>query len=518
MSVKIIVHSLDEKKQLEDQRIQNVFHIPLGVLDFHDEEKSDCRNKLGISGNPVIASFGFLRPHKGVLEAIDAVSILKDQYPNIKFLGVNALYPSEDSEQYYKLCEERINDLKLNDNVVLLTSFFEMDQIIHYLHASDLIVLPYHDSKEGSSAAANMAIASKRPLVISNSGIFSAIKSVSYLMENIDPPTISSELQKLLSNPELLDKMKNKVVNYVNENSYIKIADKYTNILFGKRKMDYESILQRVYESFLESGDVAIDVGAHVGRHTIPIAKKISSDGRVYAVEPLPMGQKSLQNLLNSGFQNLSANIKLYPYALSDYEEESEFTFVVNNPGYSGLKEREFDNNAKLKKIKVPVKKLDNVFSDLNALRYIKIDAEGGEFNIMKGGINTIKRFRPVVTFEFGASSYAAYSVIPEQVFLFWRELNYDVFDILGNKLENENIFAQSSIDQNVWVYIAIPVENKTITENFLRGAHKYLTPHLINNYSKQEGLSDDLMTTNIQISMKDLITFIADQLQFSQS
>jgi len=108
-----------------------------------------------------------------------------------------------------------------------------MDQIIHYLHASDVIVLPYHDSKEGSSAAANTAIAAKRPLIISKSGIFSEIKHVSHVMDNTNPPIIASELQNLLSRPELLGEMKNKVVNYVNENSYTKIADKYVDLILG---------------------------------------------------------------------------------------------------------------------------------------------------------------------------------------------------------------------------------------------------------------------------------------------
>ncbi len=233
LGVKIIVHTLAEKAQLEDQEVQNVFHIPLGVLDFPDEEKAHNRNKFEISGNPVIGSFGFLRPHKGVLEAIEAVSILRDRYPNIKFLGVNALYPSADSEQYHRTCLERISELQLNDNVILFTSFLEMDQIIHYLHASDVIVLPYHDSKEGSSAAANTAIAAKRPLIISKSGIFSEIKHVSHVMDNTNPPIIASELQNLLSRPELLGEMKNKVVNYVNENSYTKIADKYVDLILG---------------------------------------------------------------------------------------------------------------------------------------------------------------------------------------------------------------------------------------------------------------------------------------------
>ncbi len=232
--------------------------------------------------------------------------------------------------------------------------------------------------------------------------------------------------------------------------------------------MDYESILQKVYESILESGDVAIDVGAHVGRHTIPIAKKIIPNGRVYAIEPLPMCQNRLLNLINADSQLLSEIVTLYPYALSDYEGISDFTIVKDDLGYSGLKERKLDNKSRLEKSRVFTKKLDNLFPDINDLKYIKIDAEGGEFNILKGGINTIRKFRPVVTFEFGASSYAAYSVIPEHVFVFWDELNYKIYDILGNLLDSENVFAQSSINQNVWDYIALPAENISATDKIL--------------------------------------------------
>jgi len=235
LGLKMFVHNSEEETWMKDQGIHNVFHIPLGVLNFPDEEKNDCRNKYGISGNPVIGSFGYLRPHKGIIEAIEAISLLKNHYPNIKFLGVNALYPSEDSEKYLRNCHKRIDELELNENVTLFTSFLEMKHIIHYLHACDVIVLHYHDSKEGSSAAANTAISARRPLIISKSGIFNEIKNVGYILENIDPPSIAAEIQSLLSKPKVLAKMKTKVVNYMNENSYMKSAEKYVELIIGDK-------------------------------------------------------------------------------------------------------------------------------------------------------------------------------------------------------------------------------------------------------------------------------------------
>lgn len=467
MSKKLVVHSLEDKLNLIKQGINRVYHIPIGVLDFPDEDKNECRSQLGITGDPIIGSFGFIRPHKGLLEAIEAINILKEKYPDVKLLCINALYPSQDSQIYYKTCIDRINELNLHNHIILKTSFIEMDEIIHYLHTCDVIVLPYHDSKEGSSAAGNTVISAKRPLIISPSGIFSSIRDVSYQIENINPSIIALGIQNILQSPKILIELKNKVDNYINENSYSKIADKYVDLIF-RDELDYEIMVQKVYESILEDGDNVIDVGAHIGRHTIPIAKKIAPNGKVFAIEPLPMCQDSLHDTINLNFRDLESLIVVYPYALGDFDGESDFTIVLDDLGYSGLKERNHAVISRLKHIKVPVRKIDNLFSDLTDLKYVKIDAEGGEYNILKGGINTIKKFRPVITFEFGENSYAAYSVIPEQVFGFWQEINYKIYDILGNLLDDETAFSQSSITQQVWDYIAIPAENRVAIEKIL--------------------------------------------------
>lgn len=233
--------------------------------------------------------------------------------------------------------------------------------------------------------------------------------------------------------------------------------------------MDFELVVQRVYESVLESGDIAIDVGAHIGRHTFPMARKVIPNGKVFAFEPLPICQNRLLDALQTNSQDLRRIVSLYPIALGDDEGTSEFVIVMDDLGYSGLRERKLDHRSRVEKIKVSVRKLDNVLHDIGALKYIKIDAEGGEYNILKGAANTILKFRPTVTFEFGASSYSAYCVIPEEVFAFWHKLEYKVYDVTGNLLETEASFAQSSINQYVWDYIALPNEDLFTTNKILQ-------------------------------------------------
>lgn len=125
--------------------------------------------------------------------------------------------------------------------------------------------------------------------------------------------------------------------------------------------MDYEILVQKVYETILESGDNAIDVGAHVGRHTFPITNKIAPIGKVFAFEPLPMCLRQLSKSIAKKYYSLKEIISLYPFALSDYEAEAEFIVAVDALGHSCFKERKYDYETRTDKIRVNVRKLDNI-------------------------------------------------------------------------------------------------------------------------------------------------------------
>lgn len=239
---------------------------------------------------------------------------------------------------------------------------------------------------------------------------------------------------------------------------------------------DFESIIQATYESVLVDGDIAIDVGAYEGRHTIPMAKKVFPHGRVFAFEPLPICRAALISHLIKRCPELREIITIYSYALSDYEGEADFVVAIDALGYSGLKERVYDTSTRLKTIRITVKRIDSLLSDLSSLKYIKIDAEGGELHILRGAIECIQKFRPLVTFEFGENSSGQYNITSKEMAEFWVKNEYVVHDIKGNYL-SVNDFVQSANLQNVWDYIAIPSENRTLQKTVLK-ALKSLQPN----------------------------------------
>ena len=88
----------------------------------------------------------------------------------------------------------------------------------------------------------------------------------------------------------------------------------------------------------------------------------------------------------------------------------------------------------------------------------MKIDVEGGEYDVVRGARVTLLGHRPVVSFEFGQSSYARYGISGFDMARLWTELGYTLFDIRGRRLGAE-AFAASAIHQEVWDYLAVPQE-----------------------------------------------------------
>ncbi len=57
---------------------------------------------------------------------------------------------------------------------------------------------------------------------------------------------------------------------------------------------EYEEHVRKAIHGHLSAGDVAIDVGAHVGHHTVSMRKAVGSAGTVVAIEPHPERYETL--------------------------------------------------------------------------------------------------------------------------------------------------------------------------------------------------------------------------------
>lgn len=284
----------------------------------------------------------------------------------------------------------------------------------------------------------------------------------------------------------------------------------------GIIRFEYEKLLEHTYRQFLRPGDSVIDIGAHAGRHLRPLLDIIGDRGRALAFEPLPFAFKRLSQELPR------RNLELFNMALSDKVGEFEFTHAEGTPEESGLLQRTYNDPAaaRPKKIKVLVDKLDRFTKGLGSLEYIKIDIEGAEVDCLRGATETLSRFRPIVSVEYGSLAFKAYGHRAETLYDLATSSGYVLFDIFINRLESREEWV-SAVDFLCWDFFMVPEEKADSFVELTTGAaaKKYFaseyigyennTPVLVDNVRsdvapEQAELQIKYLTdTNIQLDIE---------------
>ncbi len=185
---RILVHSLKDLNRLKDLGlIDNVALFPHGLIDIAPEEVSW---KIP-SGRFVMASYGFFLPNKGLLELIEAVSILAKKKIDVHLLMVNAKYPNPISSEIIAEGKRLTSKLGIKDRVTLITDFLPDEISLGYLHKADLILFPYQKTGESSSAAVRSGLASQIPVAVTPLSIFEDVDKAVYKLPGITPEEIS---------------------------------------------------------------------------------------------------------------------------------------------------------------------------------------------------------------------------------------------------------------------------------------------------------------------------------------
>ncbi|SFV55143.1 putative Glycosyltransferase [hydrothermal vent metagenome] len=189
---RILVHSISDLNRLKSYGlIDNVAIFPHGIVDWNSSIKKE-QNKIF-----TLASYGFFLPHKGLLELIETISIIKKSIP-IKLKMVNSAYPVPQSEELIKLAKSKIKELNLEENIELITDFLSDNDSLEHLNSSDLIIFPYQETGESSSASVRYGLASGKPVAVTPLGIFEDVEDASYKLSGTTPKIMAESIQKII--------------------------------------------------------------------------------------------------------------------------------------------------------------------------------------------------------------------------------------------------------------------------------------------------------------------------------
>jgi FkbM family methyltransferase len=156
---------------------------------------------------------------------------------------------------------------------------------------------------------------------------------------------------------------------------------------------DYEPELRWLINQ-LRPGDTFVDVGANIGIYSLHAARKLNHSGAVFSIEPSPDAARILaRNIALNGFGNLVTPI----HAAASCREGQ--LYLAGDP----TKWNSLQLHAHPPGIPIRVTTVDTVLAGSDKqehFHFLKIDAEGVEFDVLEGAQDSIRSTWPKIIFE----------------------------------------------------------------------------------------------------------------------
>lgn len=229
---RIFVHGPDDLNRLKGLGlVENVCLFPHGVLEPRAVDAAAARARRGLTGKRVLASFGFMLPHKGLRELVEAFAQLRQRHDDLHLLMLNGLYPDPASEGERRACLDLIKRHRLGDAVTLISDFLPEDEALALLALAEAVVFPYQDTQESASGAVRFGLASGRPVLCTPLAIFDDVGDAVHRAPGRSPADIAAACADVLDRRIDLDALAERQAAWVAAHGWSALSRRLENII-----------------------------------------------------------------------------------------------------------------------------------------------------------------------------------------------------------------------------------------------------------------------------------------------
>lgn len=222
----------------------------------------------------------------------------------------------------------------------------------------------------------------------------------------------------------------------------------YPGILKARRNGIYFNMYKMLYKIKMQGiePNTIIDVGSSIGMFS-KTANYFWSDAKIFSFEPLDTSYQKLIKLVGN-----NPNIELFHFALGDKREktiinESSYEYSSSILEMSDIHKNAFPYSSDSTKQEIEVYTLDGIFKNITitAPALLKLDVQGFELNVLKGGLNFLKNV-DYILIELSFSELYKNQPLFNELYSFLNSNNFKLVDILDFS-RNPNTFEMLQID-----------------------------------------------------------------------
>lgn len=181
--------------------------IPHGIhpTEFIDSKKA--KHDLGYYKNITISTFGFLSEGKGIEYGIEAMAEVVKKFPQAVYLIIGATHPivlKNEGEKYRNGLLKKIQDLNLENNIFFYNKYLDVNELLHFLEATDIYMALAQDPNQAVSGTLSYALGTGRSVVSTSfaQAREDVTAEVGILVDFKDTHQIAEALITLIADPQ----------------------------------------------------------------------------------------------------------------------------------------------------------------------------------------------------------------------------------------------------------------------------------------------------------------------------
>lgn len=208
--------------------------IPHGIPNITEPDlrHAQAKMQLNYQDRTLLATFGLISPNKGIEYALQALPKLVKEHPNLLYLIIGQTHPGVRKgagESYRMKLQEIVRELHLEAHVEFVDRYLSLNQLLEYVLAADVYVVPYLDPNQIISGTLAYALGCGKAVV--STPFIHAKEALAnergLLTPFCDAPAMAAAIRRLLNDPSLRHSIEQRAYAHSRNWVWLEVAKQY---------------------------------------------------------------------------------------------------------------------------------------------------------------------------------------------------------------------------------------------------------------------------------------------------
>ncbi|MEM3504215.1 MAG: glycosyltransferase family 4 protein [Nitrososphaeria archaeon] len=226
-----------KERLIKDYKINpsKIVTIPHGTPDLSFDPTEPYKRRKRLKNKIILGNINLLSRNKGIEYALEAVSIIAKEVPNVLYLVIGQTHPDvlrHEGEKYRKSLYSLIKKLGIKKNVKFVNKYLTLEELIQWLKTIDFYITPYLDPQQSSSGALAYAVGAGKVCIstpyLYASEVLSEGRGILVPFKN--SKAIAEAVLEIIKNEKRKETIQKKAYDYGRLMTWSSVALKFLNL------------------------------------------------------------------------------------------------------------------------------------------------------------------------------------------------------------------------------------------------------------------------------------------------